>query len=423
MNFHDLLKKDGRSPVRLEDISWEETSGVDEPANEEPGWVIMKAADESLTGEEQEIYKHYQLAAALNFFDIGSLSEDLQKSARHLQTYLSAQGFSEAELTEMHKAGVTGWLGGKVLGIVRDVLIGKKGVKLGKPKKDKKPYPGKKTVKPVRSGKGQKSPFSNRTTKMHKVPVPLTKAAKADLYSILEDYGLETMPETTKVLKGVESPRDVSTLMKELKYEGAARADFNLAGDIFNSRFMKVAVPVQKAFEGFSEEAKAALAHLGADRDVEQHFAVNKQALDTKYYDELVNDIEKISSDTTENIRIFQQALGEMREAFEMDAAEKPYRFSEESTALFEFLKFDDDELYALHALEGADLPNQEAYDALVKALEDRVAEQEAIVTKMTAAQTEVAKAQKQFEKATEAVRKRQARRSVRRRREREEAG
>ena len=41
----NIKKRNKRRPRRLHKVAMDEVSGVDLPANREPGWIVMKSAD------------------------------------------------------------------------------------------------------------------------------------------------------------------------------------------------------------------------------------------------------------------------------------------------------------------------------------------------------------------------------------------
>lgn len=87
-------------PRMLVDIDWEETSGVDHPANETEGWLVMKSANtdvEDLIREEAEAIKRHEdlyaaLQSALGY--LGDAPEEIREAANKLLEYLKESGYA-----------------------------------------------------------------------------------------------------------------------------------------------------------------------------------------------------------------------------------------------------------------------------------------------------------------------------------------
>jgi len=77
------------------DMRWDETSGVDHPANEEEGWIVMKSADvdvqdlEELIKAEEEFAKAFDtLTGALEATDLTGAPAEVQAAAGTLSKWL-----------------------------------------------------------------------------------------------------------------------------------------------------------------------------------------------------------------------------------------------------------------------------------------------------------------------------------------------
>ena len=87
----------GDRPLReLVNMRWQETSGVDRPANQEEGWVLMKNSSQELIDllmeEEDAISKSSDLASLLEDTDLSSAPRQVQTAAQVLNTYLTDEG-------------------------------------------------------------------------------------------------------------------------------------------------------------------------------------------------------------------------------------------------------------------------------------------------------------------------------------------
>jgi len=77
------------------DMRWDETSGVDHPANEEEGWIVMKSADvdvqdlEELIKAEEAFAKAFDtLTSALEATDLSGAPDEVQAAAGILSKWL-----------------------------------------------------------------------------------------------------------------------------------------------------------------------------------------------------------------------------------------------------------------------------------------------------------------------------------------------
>lgn len=98
------------------DMRWEETSGVDHPANEEEGWIVMKSADvdgpdlAELIKAEEEFAKAFDaLTGALDGADLSGAPEEVQNAASILLKWLkevaNSVGYGQPEGGEGKGAG------------------------------------------------------------------------------------------------------------------------------------------------------------------------------------------------------------------------------------------------------------------------------------------------------------------------------
>jgi len=77
-------------------FDWDDLSGVDHPANEEEGWMILKQKfegnlDELVAQEEERIQKDLQLLRYLDSLDFTDAPEDVQKALQTVVTWLEEQ--------------------------------------------------------------------------------------------------------------------------------------------------------------------------------------------------------------------------------------------------------------------------------------------------------------------------------------------
>ena len=101
----------------LDDIQWEETSGVDYPANNEEGWLVMKNSRLS-KAESEALRSDFGLAVGLSAVDGRSLPDDAGEAVRTLETYLRNQGFRKSFLSNLLGGGglnnrLLGWILGR----------------------------------------------------------------------------------------------------------------------------------------------------------------------------------------------------------------------------------------------------------------------------------------------------------------------
>lgn len=82
------------------DMRWDETSGVDHPANEEEGWIVMKSADvdvqdlEELIKAEEEFAKAFDaLTSALEGTDLSGAPKEVQDAASTLLKWLKEAAY------------------------------------------------------------------------------------------------------------------------------------------------------------------------------------------------------------------------------------------------------------------------------------------------------------------------------------------
>lgn len=105
-------KAEPKTPRRIVGLNWQETSGVDEPANETAGWVVMKHSnvDDLLASEQEALEKARTLTDALDGMDFTGAPRDVYKAAQTLRTFLEdpADVITEDEDTETEEdpAGV-----------------------------------------------------------------------------------------------------------------------------------------------------------------------------------------------------------------------------------------------------------------------------------------------------------------------------
>lgn len=95
--FDSLFKAPRRM---LTNLRWKETSGVDHPANEEEGWMVMKAmgtALEDLLKEEADFQKNGErVLAILNAFDFTEAPKNVQTASKVIAQWLTEEvGASE----------------------------------------------------------------------------------------------------------------------------------------------------------------------------------------------------------------------------------------------------------------------------------------------------------------------------------------
>lgn len=101
-----LFPSIAHKPRALQDIDWEETSGVDHPANQEEGWMVMKSlmqtegADDLLKmiESEERMTKAYEgLGQALIVVSEGEFMDDapddVRKSAENVAAWLVKSGY------------------------------------------------------------------------------------------------------------------------------------------------------------------------------------------------------------------------------------------------------------------------------------------------------------------------------------------
>jgi len=89
----------------LTNIEWDETSGVDHPANEEEGWMVMKnvgasvedVLEEVLKAEAVRVEKQELLLASLTGGDFSDAPDDVKGAVTKLQTWLKAEGYEIVE--------------------------------------------------------------------------------------------------------------------------------------------------------------------------------------------------------------------------------------------------------------------------------------------------------------------------------------
>jgi len=91
------------------DMRWDETSGVDHPANEEEGWIVMKSADvdvqdlEDLIKAEEEFAKAFNtLMGTLEATDLSGAPAEVQAAAGTLSKWLKEvdHGFGYAQQSD-----------------------------------------------------------------------------------------------------------------------------------------------------------------------------------------------------------------------------------------------------------------------------------------------------------------------------------
>lgn len=99
----ELFKRPRRM---LTDIKWKETSGVDFPANQEEGWLVMKQAgiadelEEILKTEAEFVEKQERLYAVLAAIEwdkapYSDAPDDVKAASKTLQDWLEAEGHAE----------------------------------------------------------------------------------------------------------------------------------------------------------------------------------------------------------------------------------------------------------------------------------------------------------------------------------------
>lgn len=102
----DKISRRFKRPLRmLTNIKWKETSGVDDPANEEEGWIIMKAIgnelDDILEAEAKRVEKQEQLYAILAAIDWNEAPyekalQDIKAAVQTILGWLEAEGYGKA---------------------------------------------------------------------------------------------------------------------------------------------------------------------------------------------------------------------------------------------------------------------------------------------------------------------------------------
>lgn len=100
-----------RNPRRmLTNINWKETSGVDHPANETEGWLVMKGSESDqnvlakLLEEEQEhVRKSGELFKILSTMDLGDAPDAVRESGKTIVDWLKEEGYQVENA--VHKPG------------------------------------------------------------------------------------------------------------------------------------------------------------------------------------------------------------------------------------------------------------------------------------------------------------------------------
>jgi len=90
-----------RAHKLIVDMRWDETSGVDHPANEEEGWIVMKSADrkdiqdlEDLIKAEEAFAKQFDsLTSALQDTDFSGAPKEVQDAVTLLLGWLQEYGY------------------------------------------------------------------------------------------------------------------------------------------------------------------------------------------------------------------------------------------------------------------------------------------------------------------------------------------
>lgn len=104
---HKISRRFKRPLRMLTNIKWKETSGVDEPANEEEGWIIMKMKelgdelDEVLKAEAERVEKQEQLYAILAAIDWNEAPyekalQDIKAAVQTILGWLETEGYGKA---------------------------------------------------------------------------------------------------------------------------------------------------------------------------------------------------------------------------------------------------------------------------------------------------------------------------------------
>jgi hypothetical protein len=102
-----------RPRSRLLNMTWKEVSGVDHPANEEEGWMVMKAKQKGdPDGETDECAE--ELAEELFETDFSDCPADVQAAVGLLQTWLAQEGYDglQSENSEEPGEALAGFLKG-----------------------------------------------------------------------------------------------------------------------------------------------------------------------------------------------------------------------------------------------------------------------------------------------------------------------
>jgi hypothetical protein len=94
------VHKEGRPRREIVDFDWHETSGVDWPANEEPGWALLKSMtntrdiaqlEDLLKAEAANIQRDHTLLSALQVVDTTTWPDDIQKAVTDISDFLEGQ--------------------------------------------------------------------------------------------------------------------------------------------------------------------------------------------------------------------------------------------------------------------------------------------------------------------------------------------
>ena len=104
---NDAKKQESlKNSIMLDDIQWEETSGVDYPANNEEGWLVIKNKHGLSKAESESLQSHIGLAVGLSAVDGRSLPGDAGEAVKTLEGYLRNQGFKKSFLANLFGGGL-----------------------------------------------------------------------------------------------------------------------------------------------------------------------------------------------------------------------------------------------------------------------------------------------------------------------------
>ena len=216
---------------RLEDFVWDETSGVDHPANEEEGWLVMKSRDlPSPTMREQasSIEACLRMAYSLDDLDVDVLSLEAREASDVLRAELSYQGFTPEVVKSVRtEKGLFDLIPGmsKILDLLPDGKGGKSSRRSPYCECDKPAGPNMRTMPavPRKRQRRNQDPLGGihpRKPGRRKSASYLSSVHKDAILDALQDYGLDYDPYVLDTLDGKINKSSVIDLSDYLDVEG-----------------------------------------------------------------------------------------------------------------------------------------------------------------------------------------------------------